>query len=129
MSVKSDVAKLAKKECANHYGKDRCLLTGEQCVFFNNLANQTCKYAQESLLPGVPALEQAYYDSFRKTKTERKDIANCDICGNSFRKASNRQRFCHACREQAETEARRKRDSRYREAKRRIRKNNDASNA
>ncbi|MED0892759.1 cysteine-rich VLP protein [Aneurinibacillus migulanus] len=117
------IEKLMRDHCAN-YLNGGCLLTDGPCVFSQVHGAPSCRYAQGSVLPAFPDVEEAYYNSFGKSK--RKNIGTCDMCGESYTKCSNRQKFCHSCRERAEKESRRKRDSRYREANRRFRKNIDS---
>ena len=59
-----------------------------------------CTYFQRSVLPTNPALQS---DVNEKQKGKREGtIKQCAQCGKPFLPASNRQRYCEACRIEAE---------------------------
>lgn len=127
MSCLKQVKKLAK-QCALFQGSNGCTLCpneNPQCVYYwqSEFLYYRCKYFETHVLPEDPALEQAYYNEIHDESIEDKNLSECEMCGKSFQRNSNRQKYCSSCKERAEKEARRKRDAKYRESKRRIREN------
>lgn len=124
MSCLKKVKKLAKDLCATFEGCDGCMLTPndrDQCVYYwqSDRIYYRCRYFETHVLPSNPALEEAYYEEINVKQEDKKDVDYCEMCGKSYKKNSNRQKYCGTCKERAEKEARRKRDAKYRETKRR----------
>lgn len=118
MSTELEVRSLARSSCANHSNihiKDGCLveLDGNlTCRYFrDNGEHARCRYFESSVLPSDTGLEARYFGG---TKS---NLVRCAMCHKDYVRTSNRQRYCTDCRDRAQTEARRKRDARYRRNK------------
>jgi hypothetical protein len=102
------VAKFARDNCS-------CFISGQcvlephgrpSCLYERN--NQRiyyqCKYFISSVLPGDPELE-ARYNRHIHGKVTDKNIGKCSLCGKSYEKASNRQKYCASCRHEAKMQS------------------------
>lgn len=122
MSCSKKVRKLAKNFCATFEDTDGCMLTPlnrPDCVYFrHDQLKYRCKYFESHVLPSDPKLEAEYHEEVNSKKEVEKNIGGCEMCGKSYKKTSNRQKYCPSCKDRAETESRRKRDAKYRETKR-----------
>jgi hypothetical protein len=115
MTILTEIQRLARDQCANFTSCDGCLIELDDnltCRFFRpNSEGARCRYFEISVLAADSALEAKYFGGTKK------NLDRCDMCRKEYIKASNRQRYCTACRDRAETEARRRRDARYRAKK------------
>ncbi|MFD0675290.1 MULTISPECIES: cysteine-rich VLP protein [unclassified Paenibacillus] len=115
MDLQREIRKLASSSCANFADKDRCLIEPDgqlTCRYFRENAEEArCRYFESSVLPADTALEARYYGG------SKRNVIRCAMCHKEYVRTSNRQRYCIGCRERAETEARRRRDARYKSNK------------
>jgi hypothetical protein len=114
--MSDQIQRLVRSSCANHseaHVKDGCLIEPDgllTCRYFrDNSKGARCRYFETSVLPADCGLEARYYGNADK------DSASCAMCRKPYVKTSNRQRYCTDCRDRAQTDAKRKRDARYRE--------------
>lgn len=99
--------KHAKNHCANHTGKNGCLMTAHgKCVLSfdsDRVAGNVCPYFLKSVLPMDKKLERDYTEQLpdgHKMKPDKEDTLNlhdCLSCGKKFVKNSNRQKYCKDC--------------------------------
>lgn len=127
MSHLKSIRKLAK-ECSLFTGSNGCTLCPnerDECVYYwqSDKLYYRCKYFETHVLPSNPFLERQYFNEITGEQIVDKNISHCDMCGNSFKRNSNRQQYCSSCKGEAEREAKKKRDAKYRENKRRFREN------
>jgi hypothetical protein len=116
-NVNTAIKRLARNCCANFTGNNECLLepNGQpRCTYYREdtgfpADDLRCFTFERSVLPSDPALESRYWNK------PTDNNAKCASCGSEYVKRSNRQKYCDKCKTQAETDARRKRDARYRD--------------
>lgn len=122
MSCVNKVRKLARTLCASFEGPDGCIgtpLSRPDCVYFrHDLIKYRCKYFESHVLPSDPALKFEYHSQIENQKAPEppKNIAHCESCDKSFKRTSNRQKYCPPCGEEAQKEATRKRVKRHQES-------------
>lgn len=109
MSVKEQIKKLARKQCAGHTEYGECLYypDGEtSCRLFRDgfIGHTRCSYFEHFCLPGSPIIEAQFWRELTGYHPEAQNMATCS-CGTKFIKRSNRHKFCDGC------SAMRKRDS------------------
>ena len=121
MNLRRQLQRLACNHCAtfNTNTTDRCLLeTGADdttCRYFREGENR-CWYFETHVLPAFPEVEEIY---MRQVAGVDVDVTygKCGYCGETFAKNSNRQKYCPACRKNAERLNSRARSRRYRQKK------------
>lgn len=103
-SIQSQLARLARKNCAN-YKDGACEL--QRCgdciveIATETLPGNVCPYFMKHVLPEEVNLNEQYLEYFpreyplRKTK---KKLSTCLRCGDSFQKQSNSAKYCSDCR-------------------------------
>ncbi|MBB6449602.1 hypothetical protein HNR44_001551 [Geomicrobium halophilum] len=122
-SLQKRLHKHAAQTCANHTGRDGCLITPhERCIFAFDVdrpAANVCPYFMQSVAPADPALNDELLSYFpddyplKPAKSSAADRADCAECKRQFVRRSNRQKYCDECkakvkREQAKEWARKK---------------------
>ena len=86
LQSKTGVRQLAKQNCCNFTGKDRCLLNpdGEStCVYYRTTdveQLQRCKWFEVAVMPTDKLLEEQYMTD-RKLKKTGKDSDECESDG------------------------------------------------
>ncbi|ADC48960.1 hypothetical protein BpOF4_04480 [Alkalihalophilus pseudofirmus OF4] len=117
MSLKTEIQRQVKSECATYAGNGRCLLD-RQCPFFG--AGESfirCSYYENCVMPGDESLTARYWNALGNSES----LADyCESCKQPFQKRSNAQKYCSSCQSKINAEQRRKRDREYRARKRRI---------
>ncbi len=113
------ILQLVKRECCNHQGVTTCVRCidsdNKSCVFFRGDRWARCPWFENTELTKHPDLQAQYWARFEDQQaTETEPVHECARCGKPFTKASNRQKFCAECRDNAKREADRNRKRRQR---------------
>src|SRR5699024_235692 len=115
----------AKNNCANHYDKNKCMITHHQlCVYSfkcDRVTGNICPYFIKSVAPSDPILFDEYLQYFpddyplKPKKEDRIKTYKCKECGEPFVKNSNRQIYCSPCAvERRRTQAQRRKQKQRR---------------
>lgn len=111
------ISKYIADNCATYAGNGLCYLEtdstgGRLCPFFAP-TGKTCSYAEQSVIPGDPAI-QALHNAGKAGATG--DL--CERCNAPFERTNNRQKRCPKCTAivRSEQEAKRKREVRLKAA-------------
>ena len=124
-SIQSRLARLARQNCANYEGGACLIQPCGQCIVeieTDRLPANVCPYFMQAVLPADPALMDEYLDYFPRDyplKRENSGLPDvCERCGDRYKRTSNRQKYCHQCRDEVRREQakRRMRAKRIREA-------------
>ncbi len=101
--LQKTIQRYAHDHCATFNGENGCHIEpggDPRCLYFNNCANQRCKYFETHVLPSDQVLAASYFASFG-IKTQHTDgaIDRCERCSTKYLRKSNRQKYCTDCRE------------------------------
>ena len=116
----NEIQRFITANCANYDRDGKCLLeTSESglrlCPMFYEI-DQSCKYAEQSVLPGSPSLLVAYQARKGKELTS----SFCEICCEPFERKSNRQKYCDSCSVEVRRKKKRSYNANYRTNKKYI---------
>lgn len=109
----NEVRRLAKRQCANFHDDATCLdptIASEKCLFFlADCEGVRCRYFEQAVLPTDTVLQIAYFRERDGEEIEPENLGECAKCGKSYRRHSNRQKYCSVCRVEVTREAARNR--------------------
>lgn len=104
-SIRSNLARLARNECANFNDGSCSLQKCGQCIVTiptDTLPGNVCSYFMQHVLPNDLALNEEYLETFPRDYPLRKakpKLADCRRCGGAFEKRGNAAKYCDDCRE------------------------------
>lgn len=116
-SLQKRLHRRAAANCANHTGEDGCLITCHGLCILSIPADRptanVCSYFMRHVGPADDELFREYLDYFPADyplKQKRiEGTKKCERCGQPFKPASNRAKYCEGCRDQVRSEQAKKR--------------------
>ncbi|MFB6803428.1 cysteine-rich VLP protein [Peribacillus butanolivorans] len=103
-SIRSKLARQARKECANYNNGACALQTCGECIVTiptDTLPGNVCSYFMQHVLPTDLALNEEYLETFPRDyplRNVKPKLADCQRCGEAYEKQGNAAKYCGDCR-------------------------------